>query len=161
MTLSYETKLKVADVHRLAGVAHPIGDVGASISSGSFKTMGMIVAPCSVRSLSEIAYGTTSNLLSRAADVVLKEKRRLALMVREAPLHVGHLRAMTQAAEMGAIIVPPVPAFYSLPATIDDVINHTVGRVLDLFEIETSFVRRWGEIQPGENEPARGHKRGR
>jgi len=155
MTLAYETKLKVADVHALADVVHPIADVGAAISSGSFRTLGMIVAPCSIRSLSEIAHGTTSNLLTRAADVVLKEKRRLVLMVREAPLHVGHLRAMTQAAEIGAVILPPVPAFYSLPASLDDVINHTVGRALDLFDIDTTLVRRWGEAAPGEK-PARG-----
>ncbi len=154
MTLAYETKLKVADVHALADIVHPIADVGAAISSGSFRTLGMIVAPCSIRSLSEIAYGTTSNLLTRAADVALKERRRLVLMVRETPLHVGHLRAMTQAAEIGAVILPPVPAFYSLPASIDDVVNHTVGRALDLFDIDTALVKRWGEAAPGEK-PAR------
>lgn len=158
MTLAYETKLKVAEVHKLADVVHPIHDVGAAISSGSFRTLGMVVAPCSIRSLSEIAYGTTSNLLSRAADVVLKERRRLVLMVREAPLHVGHLRAMTQAAEIGAVILPPVPALYSLPATVDDIINHTVGRALDLFDIDTGLVKRWGETAPGEK-PARGSRR--
>jgi flavin prenyltransferase len=157
MTLAYETKLKVADVHRLADAVHPIADVGASISSGSFRTLGMVVAPCSIRSLSEIAYGTTSNLLSRAADVVLKERRRLVLMVREAPLHTGHLRAMTQASEIGAIILPPVPAFYALPESVDDIINHTVGRALDLFDIETDLVRRWGEPAPG-GKAARGYK---
>jgi 4-hydroxy-3-polyprenylbenzoate decarboxylase len=157
MTLAYETALKVKDVHALADVVHPIQDVGASISSGSFATLGMIVAPCSIRSLSEIAYGTTSNLLSRAADVVLKERRRLVLMVREAPLHVGHLRAMTQAAEIGAVILPPVPAFYSLPATIDDVINHTIGRALDLFGIDNKLVKRWGESEDA-TKPKRGYK---
>jgi 4-hydroxy-3-polyprenylbenzoate decarboxylase len=157
MTLAYETRLKAADVHKLADHIHPIADVGAAISSGSFRTLGMIVAPCSIRSLSEIAYGTTSNLLSRAADVVLKERRRLVLMVREAPLHTGHLRAMTHASENGAIILPPVPAFYALPATVDDIINHTVGRALDLFDIDTKLVKRWGEADPGE-EPKRGHK---
>ncbi len=157
MTLAYETKLKVADVHAVADVVHPIADVGAAISSGSFRTLGMIVAPCSIRSLSEIAYGQTSNLLTRAADVVLKEKRRLVLMVREAPLHVGHLRAMTQAAEIGAVILPPVPAFYALPDSIDDIVNHTVGRALDLFDIDTALVRRWGEAPAGEK-PARGAK---
>lgn len=156
MTLAYETALKVADVHRLAKFVHPIQDVGASISSGSFKTLGMIVAPCSIRSLSEIAYGMTSNLLSRAADVVLKERRRLVLMVREAPLHIGHLRAMTQAAENGAVILPPVPAFYSLPKTIDDMVNHTIGRALDLFDIDTKLVKRWGESDGGK--PKRGFR---
>ncbi len=145
VTLAYETDLKVKDVHALADVVHPVADIGAAISSGSFKTEGMIVAPCSIRSLAEIAYGNTTNLLSRAADVVLKERRRLVLMVRETPLHVGHLRAMTQASEIGAIVMPPMPAFYARPQTIDDMINHTVGRALDLFGIDNTLVRRWGE----------------
>jgi 4-hydroxy-3-polyprenylbenzoate decarboxylase len=157
MTLAYETSLKVADLHKLASVVYPIGDVGAAIASGSFRTMGMIVAPCSIRSLSEIAYGTTSNLLTRAADVALKERRRLVLMVREAPLHTGHLRAMTQASEIGAVILPPVPAFYALPQSVDDIVNHTVGRALDLFDIDTGLVRRWGETEGGGKAP-RGHK---
>lgn len=148
MTLAYETTLKVRDVHRLASVVYKPEDVGAAISSGSFQTLGMIVAPCSIRSLAEIAYGNTTGLLTRAADVALKERRRVALLVREAPLHVGHLRAMTRAAEIGAIIVPPVPAFYIRPKTIDDIVNHAVGRVLDLFGIESDLVRRWGETGP-------------
>lgn len=160
MTLAYETSLKVADVHKLAHVVHPIGDIGAAISSGSFHTLGMVVAPCSIRSLSEIAYGMTSNLLTRAADVVLKERRRLVLMVREAPLHTGHLRAMTQASEIGAIILPPVPAFYALPQSIDDVIDHTVGRALDLFGIDTGRVRRWGETADGSKAPRGRRRRG-
>jgi 4-hydroxy-3-polyprenylbenzoate decarboxylase len=155
LTLAYETSLKVRDVHALASVVHKAADVGASISSGSFRTMGMIVAPCSIRSLSEIAYGNTSGLLTRAADVVLKERRRLVLMVREAPLHVGHLRAMTHAAEAGAIILPPVPAMYALPKTIDDIVDHTVGRALDLFDIENTLVRRWGESAGGGPSPKR------
>lgn len=159
LTLAYETPLKVADVHKLAAVVHPIQDVGAAISSGSYKTMGMIVAPCSIRSLSEITTGVTSNLLSRAADVTLKERRRLVLMVREAPLHVGHLRTMTAAAEMGAIIAPPMPGFYALPKTIDDVVNHTIGRVLDLFEIDVKLVKRWGEPGPDGGKPRRGSRR--
>jgi 4-hydroxy-3-polyprenylbenzoate decarboxylase len=158
MTLAYETDLKVADVHKLASIVHPIADVGAAISSGSFRTLGMVVAPCSIRSLSEVAYGMTSNLLTRAADVVLKERRRLVLMVREAPLHTGHLRAMTQASEIGAVILPPVPAFYALPKSIDDLVNHTIGRALDLFGIDTGLVRRWGEAPDGGKAP-RGHKR--
>jgi len=145
VTLAYETDLKVKDVHALAGVVHPVADIGAAISSGSFKTEGMIVAPCSIRSLAEIAYGNTTNLLSRAADVVLKERRRLVLMVRETPLHVGHLRAMTQASEIGAIVMPPMPAFYARPKSIDEMVNHTVGRALDLFGIDNTLVRRWGE----------------
>jgi 4-hydroxy-3-polyprenylbenzoate decarboxylase len=145
ITLACETDLKLADVAALADRHHAIGDVAASIASGSFQTMGMVVAPCSIRTLSEIATGVTTTLLSRAADVVLKERRRLVLMVRETPLHTGHLRSMTQLSEMGAIIAPPVPAFYARPATLDDMIDHTLGRILDLFGIETGTVRRWGE----------------
>jgi 4-hydroxy-3-polyprenylbenzoate decarboxylase len=143
VTLGYELSLKVADVQALANVNHRYDDIGASISSGSFETLGMIVAPCSIRSLSEIATGVTSSLLTRAADVVLKERRRLVLMVRETPLHLGHLRTMTQVTEMGAIIMPPVPAFYSKPESVDDIVNHSVGRVLDLFGIDNTLVRRW------------------
>jgi 4-hydroxy-3-polyprenylbenzoate decarboxylase len=145
VTLAYETTLKLRDVEALADVVHPNEDIGAAISSGSFRTMGMIVAPCSIRSLAEIAYGNTTGLLTRAADVVLKERRRLVLMVREAPLHVGHLRAMTQAAEAGAIILPPMPAMYALPKSVDDIINHSIGRALDLFDIDNDLVKRWGE----------------
>lgn len=145
ITLAYEMGRKVADIHALADVVHPIADIGASISSGSFHTEGMLVAPCSIRSMSEIAAGTTGSLLTRAADVVLKERRRLVLMVRETPLHTGHLRTMTAISEMGAIVMPPVPAFYQKPETIDDVINQTVGRALDLFDIDLGVVKRWGE----------------
>ena len=145
ITLAHETDLKVAEVRALADVSHSQADIGASISSGSFRTLGMLVAPCSIRSMSEIATGVTSGLLSRAADVVLKERRRLVLMVRETPLHTGHLRAMTQLSEMGAIIAPPVPAFYARPRSIDDLVDHTVGRMLDLFGIESGTVKRWGE----------------
>src|SRR5579885_724785 len=143
MTLVYETDLKPKDVRALASVNYPVSDIGAAISSGSFPTMGMIVAPCSIRTMSEIASGVTSSLLSRAADVVLKERRRLVLAVRETPLHGGHLRTMTQLADIGAVIAPIVPAFYNRPKSVDDIINHTVGRLLDLFGIETSVVRRW------------------
>ncbi|HYB11571.1 MAG TPA: UbiX family flavin prenyltransferase [Alphaproteobacteria bacterium] len=145
VTLAYETSLKVAGVQELADVVHPIGDIGASISSGSFKTLGMLIAPCSIRTLSEIASGVTSTLLTRAADVVLKERRRLVLMVRETPLHLGHLRAMAAATEMGAIMAPPIPAFYFGPESVDDIINQSVGRSLDLFGIELGVVKRWGE----------------
>ena len=145
VTIAYEMDLKVKDVHALADVVYPVADIGAAISSGSFKTEGMIVAPCSIRSLAEIAYGNTTNLLSRAADVVLKERRRLVLMVRETPLHVGHLLAMTQVSEIGAIVMPPMPAFYARPKSIEDMVNHTVGRALDLFNIDNSLVRRWCE----------------
>ncbi|MDE1147387.1 MAG: UbiX family flavin prenyltransferase [Azospirillaceae bacterium] len=152
MTLAHETDLKPAQVRALADVNHAVADVGASISSGSFRTLGMVVAPCSVRTMSEIATGVTSSLLTRAADVVLKERRRLVLMVRETPLHLGHLRTMATLAEMGAIITPPVPAMYTRPQSVDDLIDHTVGRVLDLFDIDTGRVRRWGEEPAGDTE---------
>lgn len=143
VTLAHETDLKVADVRALAARTYAQSDIGAAISSGSFRTRGMVVAPCSIRSMSEIAAGTTTGLLTRAADVVLKERRRLVLMVRETPLHTGHLRTMTALSEMGAIIAPPVPAFYARPESLADMIDHTLGRVLDLFEIEAPRVRRW------------------
>ena len=145
LTLSLETSWKLADVQALASVTHAADDIAASISSGSFPTLGMVVAPCSIRSLSEIVSGVTSSLLTRAADVVLKERRRLVLMVRETPLHLGHLRSMVQATEMGAIIMPPVPAFYAKPATVEDIVDHSVGRALDLFGIHNALVRRWKE----------------
>jgi 4-hydroxy-3-polyprenylbenzoate decarboxylase len=143
MTLTYETELKPKDVRALASVNYSVADIGAAISSGSFPTMGMIIAPCSIRTMSEIACGVTSSLLSRAADVVLKEKRRLVLAVRETPLHVGHLRTMTTLAEIGAVVAPIVPAFYNRPKSVDDIINHTCGRLLDLFGIDTGMVKRW------------------
>jgi 4-hydroxy-3-polyprenylbenzoate decarboxylase len=143
ITIAHETDFKVAEIKALATVVATPGDIAASIASGSFPTRGMIIAPCSVRSMSEIATGVTSSLLTRAADVTLKERRRLVLMVRETPLHVGHLRTMTQLAEMGAIISPPVPAFYARPIDLAEMIDHTVGRVLDLFDIDSRTVRRW------------------
>ena len=143
MTLVYETDLKPKDVRALASVHYPSSDIGAAISSGSFPTMGMIIAPCSIRTMSEIATGVTASLLSRAADVVLKEKRRLVLAVRETPLHGGHLRSMTTLADIGAVIAPIVPAFYNRPKSVDDIINHTCGRLLDLFGIDTGIVKRW------------------
>ncbi len=144
-TLALETRLKVAQVRDLADVWYPVSDIAAAPSSGSFRTLGMIVAPCSMRTLAEIACGTTSNLLSRAADVVLKERRRLVLMARETPLNGVHLRNMLTLTELGAIIAPPMPAFYAQPASVDDIIDHSVGRVLDLFDLDTGKVRRWGE----------------
>jgi len=143
VTLAHETRMKVADVRRLADVTYPIGDLAAAISSGSFRTIGMIVAPCSMRSLGEIAHGISSNLLTRAADVVLKERRRLVLVARETPLHTIHLRNLVTVSELGAIVAPPMPAFYNKPKTLDDVINHTVGRILDLFDLDTGKVKRW------------------
>jgi len=142
MTLAYETDFKPKDVKAMASVSHPAGDIGATISSGSFKTMGMVIVPCSIRTMSEIATGVTSSLVSRAADVVLKEKRRLVLAVRETPLHGGHLRTMVTLSDIGAVLAPIVPAFYSKPKTVDDIVNHTVGRLLDFFDIETG-VHRW------------------
>jgi flavin prenyltransferase len=146
LTLALETGLKPAVLRARADVVHAIGDMAAPISSGSFKTIGMVVAPCSIRSMSEIASGVTTTLLTRAADVVLKERRRLVLLVRETPLHLGHLRTMTALSEMGAVIAPPVPAFYVKPTTIAEMIDQTLGRALDLFGIETDTVRRWGEM---------------
>ena len=143
MTLVYETKFKQKDVRALASVVHPAADIGASISSGSFPTMGMVIVPCSIKTMSEIATGVTSTLVSRAADVVLKEKRRLVLAVRETPLHGGHLRTMTTLADIGAVVAPIVQAFYNKPKTVDDIINHTVGRLLDFFDIDTKTVKRW------------------
>ena len=143
LTLALETRFKPAEVEALASVAHRAEDIGAAIASGSFATLGMIVAPCSTRSLAEIATGVTSSLLTRAADVALKERRRLVLLVRETPLHLGHLRNMTAVTEMGAIVLPPVPAFYARPASLDDVVDHTLGRALDLLGIDNDLVRRW------------------
>ena len=146
ITLAAESDLSAADVEALASVVHNVRNIGATVSSGSFKTMGMVLAPCSIRTLSEIAWGTTSTLITRAADVVLKERRRLVLMLRETPLHAGHIRSMLQATNSGAIIMPPVPAFYARPKTLDDMVNHSVGRVLDLFDIETDLVARWNGL---------------
>ena len=143
MTMGYEVTMKPGAVRQLADVNYAIGDVGAAISSGSFNTLGMLVLPCSIRTMSEIATGVTSSLMSRAADVVLKERRRLVLGVRETPLHTGHLRTMTQLSEIGAIISPIVPALYNKPNTIEDIIDHSVGRLLDLFDVEVGTVKRW------------------
>ncbi|MEO1137720.1 MAG: UbiX family flavin prenyltransferase [Pseudomonadota bacterium] len=145
MTIRYELDQSAADFAALADCRYAIGDVGAPISSGSFETIGMLITPCSIKTMSEIATGVTSNLLSRAADVVLKERRRLVLMTRETPFHLGHLRTMTSLAEMGAIIAPPLPAFYAEPQTVDDLVDQSVGRSLDLFGIDTPLVKRWGE----------------
>jgi 4-hydroxy-3-polyprenylbenzoate decarboxylase len=143
LTLKEECDLSVNQVRDMADVTYSNGDIGAAVSSGSFKTLGMVIIPCSIRTVSDIAYGTTDTLLSRAADVVLKERRRLVLVVRETPLHLGHLRSLTAATESGAIIMPPVPAFYHRPKTIDDIVNQTVGRCLDLFDIDSGLVKRW------------------
>jgi len=144
LTLAQETGLSAADAGAKASVVHKVSDIGASIASGSFKTLGMIVAPCSVRTMSEIATGVTSSLLTRAADVTLKERRPLVLMVRETPLHLGHLRTLVKLAEMGAIIAPPLPAFYAQPASLEAMVDQSVGRALDLFGLSWTPVRRWG-----------------
>jgi 4-hydroxy-3-polyprenylbenzoate decarboxylase len=159
MTIAYETDWKPADVKAMADVVYPIADIGAAISSGSFRTMGMAIAPCTVRTLSEIASGVTSTLLTRAADVVLKERRRLVLLLRETPLHAGHIRSMLRVTEMGAIVSPPVPAFYTRPETLQEVIDQTVGRLLDLFDIESGLPRRWGEDVNGATMVARNRSR--
>jgi flavin prenyltransferase len=145
MTLAYETDMSVGDLTALADVSYSNTDLGAAISSGSFRTLGMVVAPCSVKSMSEIASGVTTSLLARAADVVLKERRRLVLVPRETPLNLAHLRNMVAVTEMGAIVSPPVPAFYAKPRTVNDIVDHTVGRALDLFGIAVPGVTRWRE----------------
>lgn len=153
-TLAYETDLKVREARESADFCYSDNDIGATIASGSFRTMGMVVAPCSVRSLSAIASGNTDGLLSRAADVCLKERRRVVLLFREAPLHAGHIRSMAAATENGAIVFPPVPAFYDRPQTLDDMVDHTVGRVLDLYDIDAGLVRRWSGRPPERSEAA-------
>ncbi|OAN44752.1 3-octaprenyl-4-hydroxybenzoate carboxy-lyase [Paramagnetospirillum marisnigri] len=150
ITLAHESSLKLAGVRAMANHWHRPEDIAAAPASGSFRGLGMIVAPCSIRSMSEIATGVTTSLLTRAADVTLKERRRLVLMVRETPLHTGHLRSMLQLSEMGAVIAPPVPAFYARPQSLDDMVEHTAGRMLDLFGLDCGTIRRWGEPQPGD-----------
>lgn len=161
ITLAYETDYKVAQVKALAHVVHSNTDLGAAIASGSFKTRGMIIAPCSIRTASEIATGVTSTLMSRAADVILKERRRLVLMVRESPLHTGHLRMLAHLSEIGAVIAPPLPAFYTRPQSIDDIIDQTVGRALDLFDIDVGSVKRWREPADPETRRRPGRQRSR
>jgi flavin prenyltransferase len=155
LTLAQEDGLSLADVAAKATATHRVADVGAAIASGSFATLGMIVAPCSVRTMSEIATGVTSSLITRAADVTLKERRPLVLMVRETPLHLGHLRTLVRLAEMGAIIAPPLPAFYARPAGIGEMVDQSVGRALDLFGLTWRPVRRWGrDVGPIEGDEA-------
>jgi 4-hydroxy-3-polyprenylbenzoate decarboxylase len=148
LTLQQETGQSLTELNERADVVHRVSDIGAAIASGSFRTLGMIIAPCSVRTMSEIATGVTASLLTRAADVTLKERRTLVLMVRETPLHLGHLRTMTKLAEMGAVIAPPLPAFYAKPATIAEMVDQSVGRALDLFDLSWKPVKRWGEDLP-------------
>ena len=143
ITVAHETSWKISDINCLADYTYKQEDIGAAIASGSFRTTGMVIAPCSIRSASEIATGVTSTLLTRAADVVLKERRRLVLMIRETPLHLGHLRTLSTLCEIGAVIAPPVPAFYAKPSSLDDMIDHSLGRVMDMFDIETGTAHRW------------------
>ena len=143
LTLHHELGMSASEVGERATEVHSVKNVAASIASGSYFTDGMLVSPCSIRTMSEISTGVTSSLLTRAADVVLKEQRRLVLMVRETPLHTGHLRTMTRLSEMGAVIVPPVPAFYANPATVDDIVTQSVGRALDLFGLDIPEIARW------------------
>jgi len=145
MTIQVETPYSIKDVEAMAGVVHDINNVGASISSGSFRTEGMVIAPCSMKSMGSIAHSIGGDLLVRAADVVLKERKKLVLVVRETPLHLGHLEAMVSLTRMGAVIFPPVPAFYHRPKTLDDVINQTVTRILDQFDIDVSLFQRWDD----------------
>ncbi|HGM5491757.1 TPA: UbiX family flavin prenyltransferase [Serratia fonticola] len=147
-TCALETDYRLDEVMALADVVHPIGDLGAALSSGSFKTLGMLVAPCSMRTLGAIAHCLTDNLLTRAADVVLKERRRLVLMARETPLNLGHIRNMQAVTEMGGIVFPPVPALYQRPPSLDAIITHSVTRALDLFGLEVTSIPRWGEDTP-------------
>ena len=148
LNISVETDWRVKDVEALADIVHNVMNISASIASGSFRTAGMIVAPCSMRTLSAITHSLADNLLVRAADVTLKERRRLVLAPREAPLHTGHCKLLYEASQLGAIIFPPMPAFYGRPRTIDDVLNTTIGRVLDLFGIDAGLVKRWTGVDP-------------
>jgi flavin prenyltransferase len=154
LNLHQELDIKRREVEALADVVHPVRDVGASIASGSFQSDGMIIAPCSMKTLASVAHGLSDNLIARAADVTLKERRRLVLMVRETPFNLAHLRNMTAVTEMGGIIFPPLPGFYQRPQTIAEMVDHTVGRVLDLFDISHQLTPRWTGIKPGAKEPS-------
>lgn len=160
VNMEIETTHNVEYVEALADEVHNAGNQAASISSGSFKTDGMIVAPCSMKTLSGIVNSYNDSLMIRAADVVLKEHRRLVLMPREVPLHVGHCKLLYEAAQLGAIIAPPIPAFYNHPQTIDDIVNHSIGRILDMFNIDTGIVKRWEGKQPINNVMVEGKSQG-
>lgn len=148
LTVHHELGMQRPEVEALAGVVHNVRDIGASVASGSFRCDGMVIAPCSMRTLAAVATGMADNLITRAADVMLKERRRLVLLARETPLHLVHLRNMTTVTEMGAIVMPPMPAFYANPRTVDDLVNHTVGRVLDLFDVDhAGLVARWSGMR--------------
>lgn len=148
MTTQQELNMRRAEIEALADVVHNVKDIGATIASGSFQSAGMVIAPCSMKTLASIAQGFADNLVSRAADVILKERRRLVLLARETPLNLAHLRNMTSVTEMGGIVFPPVPAFYTQPETLDDIVNHTIGRLLDLFDIpHEGLVKRWAGME--------------
>lgn len=159
MTLAYETDLKASDVRAFADHVYAINDIGAAPASGSCPSLGMVIAPCSMKTVAEVATGLSSNLLSRAADVTLKERRRLVLMARETPLHQVHLRNMLTVTEMGGIIAPPMPAFYAKPTSLDDMVDHSVGRVLDLFGIENDLAKRWDKVREDRINPRSDEKR--
>jgi len=155
LNIALETQWRVEDVEALADVVHSDRNLAASISSGSYNTAGMVIAPCSMKTLSGVVNSYADNLIVRAADVVLKERRQLVLVPRESPLHVGHTRLLHEAAQMGAIICPPMPAFYTAPKTVEDIIDHTVGRILDLFQLDWEAVKRWeGPRQGRDEDPA-------
>jgi 4-hydroxy-3-polyprenylbenzoate decarboxylase len=141
--ISYETEQKIEDIQEMSSFSYEVNDISAQIASGSFKTDGMIIAPCTIKTMSALANSYADTLITRAADVTLKEGRKLILLVRETPLHLGHIRSMEKLTEMGAIIMPPVPAFYNRPKTVEDIVDHTVGKVLDLFDIECNLYKRW------------------
>jgi len=159
MTIQVETPHSVKEVEAMADVVHDINNVGASISSGSFRTEGMVIAPCSMKSLGGIAHSIGGDLLVRAADVILKERKRLVLVARETPLHLGHLESMAAVTRMGAVIFPPVPAFYHRPKTLDDVINQTITRILDQFNIDVNLFERWSDEQMRRHPQAKGGSR--
>jgi 4-hydroxy-3-polyprenylbenzoate decarboxylase len=148
LTIAHETDYRLEDVKGFADVVHSNSNLGASISSGSYKTDGMVIAPCSMKTLSGIAHSNAGNLLVRAADVVLKQRRLLVLMPRETPLHMGHCKLLYEASQLGAVIAPPMPAFYSKPESVDDIVNHSVGRIMDLFGLDTGTVKRWQGLPP-------------
>ncbi|MFH1803874.1 MAG: UbiX family flavin prenyltransferase [Pseudomonadota bacterium] len=158
-TIAYETDFKIREIKDMADIVHDNSDIGASIASGSFRSRGMVIAPCSMKSLAEVASGVADNLIARAADVILKERRRLVMMVRETPLHAGHLKNMLAATECGAIIAPPVPAFYARPASLDEMVTQSCGRVLDLFEIDLPETARWGDETAPHHIPVTGKPR--
>lgn len=160
-TIAYETDFKIREIKEMADIVHDNADIGAPIASGSFRARGMVIAPCSMKSLAEVASGVADNLIARAADVMLKERRRLVLMARETPLHAGHIRNMAMATENGAIIAPPVPAFYARPQSLDEMVTQSCARVLDLFDIDLPQTARWGDTEAANSIPVTGQPKRR